>query len=48
MLVGVGLFVKNDLKYSVRNDLCISNNELKALWIDFEGPDSLSNYEKHR
>jgi exonuclease III len=30
----VGLFVKNDLKYTIRNDLSTSENDFETLWVD--------------
>ena len=31
---GVGLFVKNDLKYTIRNDLSTCQNDFETLWVD--------------
>ena len=31
---GVGLFLKNYLKYTIRNDLSTSQNDCETLWID--------------
>ena len=34
---GLGLFVKNDLKYTIRNDLSTSENDFETLWDDLNG-----------
>ena len=33
---GVGVYVNANLKYSLRQDLCISKEEFEALWIEIE------------
>ena len=39
MQLGVGLFVRDDLTFSIRDDLSISNNDFEALWVDLEASD---------
>ena len=42
---GVGMFIRNSLNFSLRNDLCCSKNELfETIWVDiFTGKKMLIN-----
>lgn len=33
---GVGLFLRDDIKFSIRDNLSISENDFEALWVDLE------------
>jgi exonuclease III len=33
---GVGFYVRNDLKFVVRDDLCVSREEFECLWIEID------------
>ena len=34
--LGVGIYIKNNLSYTIRDELCTTQPEFESIWVEFE------------